>query len=177
MMQQQQWRQQQQQGRPVVTPSPDEEDTPAASDCTIVSERGYPVDTTLPNLDRVPQTPPSEGSRRGGAAFVPRPPKGSLGRQGLAAPRAPPRWSQHPPIQGKARHHAQPGTQPGTTAKWMPKQTTAPTGAGKSTSQGTAPWGRGVQPKGKRPGHYNEETGQWEGRNKGRARAGWPANQ
>ena len=75
MMHQQLLRQQRQQGRPVVTPSPDEEDTPAASDCTIVSERGYPLDTTLPNLDHVPQTPPSPGSRRAGAAFPPMPPR------------------------------------------------------------------------------------------------------
>ena len=126
------------------------------------------------NYGAVPVTPqyPS-GSRT--QPFPPRPPKGSLGIQGLARPRGvrpppvvrpPPRWAMQQPLAG--------GQEQGTTSKaknpapkWVPKQTTAP---GPHNPLGN-PWGRALG-KGRRPGHYNEQ-GVWEGRNKGRKRHQW----
>ena len=147
---------------------------PADDDVVVISQNGYPVDpNVLPNENRVPQTPPPPGSRK--EPFPPLPPRGSMARQGLAAPRAP-RWAVEAPTARKARPHASMHT----TAKWFPKQTTAPIwAAGTNPGKATSPWGRGVPKeggKGRRPGHWNEE-GKWEGRNKGRMRKQWPANQ
>ena len=115
------------------------------------------------NLGAQPVTPIHPSGSSG--SYIPRPPKGSLARQGLAKPRPrgpPPRWARQPPGAG-----GQGDVPPAAKAKWFPKQTTAP---GPHNPLGN-PWGRALG-KGRRPGHWNAD-GTWEGRNKGRARRQW----
>ena len=130
------------------------------------------VDPVLPaeghhNDHAQPVTPIHPSGSSG--SWAPRPPKGSLGRQGLARPRGPPpRWArQQPGAGGQGEGCTSKAMPPGPKAKWFPKQTTAP---GPHNPLGN-PWGRALG-KGRRPGHWNAD-GTWEGRNKGRARKQW----
>ena len=103
-------------------------------------------------------------------SWAPRPPKGSLGKQGLAKPRGPPpRWARQQPGAGGQGEEGctSKAMPPGPKAKWYPKQTTAP----RPSNPLGNPWGRALG-KGRRPGHWNAD-GTWEGRNKGQKRRQW----